>query len=71
MPENEAKKVGVALARKGVETNVSTVSVVLKTSLKLMSADFLIQVTFPNQESGCFILLSPGLLKKRLALILF
>lgn len=60
MPENEAKKVGVALARKGVATNVSTVSVVLKTSLKLMSAAFLIQVNISESGVRMFYIIKSG-----------
>lgn len=44
MVENEAKKVGVTLAKKGVGTHISTVSVVLKTPLKFKNAAFIIQV---------------------------
>lgn len=60
MPENEAKKVGVTLARKGAGTNVSTVSVVLKTTLKLMSAAFLIQVNISESGVRMFYIIKSG-----------
>lgn len=60
MPENEAKKVGVALARKGVGTNVSTVSVVLKTYLKFKSAAFLIQVNISESGVRMFYIIKSG-----------
>lgn len=65
MVENEAKKVGVTLAKKGVGTHVSSVSVVLKTPLKFTNAEFIIQVNFTSPESGYITYYSyPGLLKK-------